>query len=412
VEVTAKYEAATIAEKATVEFVPVLSLSLSSVIANPTTVVADGVTTSLLTVQLKDVGGNNFITSETVTISTNFGTISATSDKGNGNYTATVLSSNIGLATIKANVGSGELEAKPTVNFVIGAANGSTSSIVASVPTIPADGTSTSTITVTLFDAQNRRITTGGDNVILTTTLGTVGTVKDNNNGTYTATLTAGTTAGTAVVSGTVNGAAINSTANVVFTALPIPNRSPVAVNDSYTVNNHEKLTGNVLSNDSDPDGDQLTVKTTLVRQPMFGTVIMKSDGSFTYTPNKGYAGEDSFTYQVCDNGNPVLCAQAVATIQVKQTLVFIPEGFSPDGDGQNDTFVIYGAEQYKVSLKVFNRWGDIVYESKVYRNDWDGTAKKGLVLGDKLPDGTYFYVVDLNNGEKPRTHSLIIKRK
>ena len=204
----------------------------------------------------------------------------------------------------------------------------------------------------------------------------------------------------------------MSNTVTVTFTALPIANRVPVAQDDQFTVNNHEKLTGNVLANDSDPDGNPLTVKTSLIRQPMFGTVVMQANGTFTYTPNKGYAGTDSFTYEVCDNGNPALCAQATVNIQVVQSQVFIPEGFSPDGDGENDTFVIYGAEKYKVSLKVFNRWGYVVYESKVYKNDWDGTAQKGLVLGDKLPDGTYFYIVDLNNGEKPRTHSLIIKRK
>ncbi|GAB3204620.1 gliding motility-associated-like protein [Pontibacter aydingkolensis] len=417
VEITARYDGTTVADKAHVEFVlvvqnPVLSLQLSTVTANPTTVVANGVSASLITVQLKDTNGNNFTTTEAVSITSNFGTIAAYTNNGNGNYTATIASAVVGTATITAQVGTSELVAKPVVNFVIGSANGATSTIVASVPSIPADGVSSSLITVTLYDAQNRRITTGGNNVALTTTRGTLGTVTDNNNGTYTATLTASTTAGIAVVSGTVNGSAISSTASVTFTALPVANRAPVAANDAYTVNNHEKLTGNVLLNDTDPDGNQLVVKTALIRQPLFGTVIMQANGSFTYTPNKGYAGEDSFTYEVCDTGNPSLCAQATVTIQVKQGLVFIPEGFSPDGDGENDTFVIYGAEQYKVSLKIFNRWGDVVYENKIYKNDWNGAANAGLVIGDKLPDGTYFYIVDLNNGEKPRTHSLIIKRK
>ncbi|PIQ22458.1 MAG: hypothetical protein COW65_03075, partial [Cytophagales bacterium CG18_big_fil_WC_8_21_14_2_50_42_9] len=128
--------------------------------------------------------------------------------------------------------------------------------------------------------------------------------------------------------------------------------------------------------------------------------------------PNKGYTGEDSFTYEVCDNNSPANCAQATVTIQVLQGQVFIPEAFSPDGDGQNDVFVIYGAEKYQVSLKVLNRWGDIVYQNKTYKNDWNGKANSGVVFGDKLPDGTYYYIVDLNNGERPRMHALIIKRK
>jgi gliding motility-associated-like protein len=91
---------------------------------------------------------------------------------------------------------------------------------------------------------------------------------------------------------------------------------------------------------------------------------------------------------------------------------LFIPEGFSPDGDGKNDTFIIQGAENFMISLTVYNRWGNIVYESKDYKNDWDGLANHGIVIGDKLPDGTYYYVVDLNNGNKPFVRFMTIKRK
>jgi gliding motility-associated-like protein len=122
----------------------------------------------------------------------------------------------------------------------------------------------------------------------------------------------------------------------------------------------------------------------------------------------------------VCDTDTTPLCAEGVVTIRVKESEedqtgkpeIFIPEGFSPDGDGDNDVFVIHGAEKYKVSLVVFNRWGNIVYENKDYKNDWNGSAGKGIVLGEKLPDGTYFYVIDLNNGQKPFRSFLIIKRK
>ena len=74
-----------------------------------------------------------------------------------------------------------------------------------------------------------------------------------------------------------------------------------------------------------------------------------------------------------------------------------VPNIFTPNGDGINDYFEIgYGEEgkpindlnQYFLSHKlvIFNRWGKIVYESTDYKNDWDG---------GKLPDGTYFYVLD-----------------
>ncbi len=83
-----------------------------------------------------------------------------------------------------------------------------------------ADGTSASTITVQLKDAIGNNLTAGGDIVTLSTTLGTLGTVADDANGTYEATLT-GTTPGTATVTGTVNGVAITDTATVDLLAAP-----------------------------------------------------------------------------------------------------------------------------------------------------------------------------------------------
>ena len=84
-------------------------------------------------------------------------------------------------------------------------------------------------------------------------------------------------------------------------------------------------------------------------------------------------------------------------SIQVLPVKLRIPNIFTPNGDGYNDYFEIgYGEEgkpindlnEYFLSHKlvIFNRWGRIVYESDNYRNDWDG---------GKLPDGTYFYVLE-----------------
>ena len=99
----------------------------------------------------------------------------------------------------------------------IGPADGATSQITAAPTTITADGVSTSTITIQLVDADGNNLITGGDTVVLATTLGSLSAVVDNLNGTYTATLTSGLTLGTATISGTVNGNAIVDTADVVF---------------------------------------------------------------------------------------------------------------------------------------------------------------------------------------------------
>lgn len=67
-----------------------------------------------------------------------------------------------------------------------------------------------------------------------------------------------------------------------------------------------------------------------------------------------------------------------------------IPEGFSPNGDGLNDKFVITHLHQSKIELEIFNRYGNSVYKSSDYQNDWDGTGSAAF-LGRELPDGTYY---------------------
>ena len=76
---------------------------------------------------------------------------------------------------------------------------------------------------------------------------------------------------------------------------------------------------------------------------------------------------------------------------------VFVPEGFSPNGDRVNDRFVIRAGAKQQVDLFVYNRWGTPVYQKEDYQNDWEGKNAQGR----DLPDGTYFYQIQLGNGQK-----------
>lgn len=74
---------------------------------------------------------------------------------------------------------------------------------------------------------------------------------------------------------------------------------------------------------------------------------------------------------------------------------ISIPKGFSPNGDGINDQFVILGAENFPQNkLIVFNQWGEVVFEAAPYANDWEGESDFRLASQQdkKLFDGTYFY--------------------
>jgi gliding motility-associated-like protein len=80
---------------------------------------------------------------------------------------------------------------------------------------------------------------------------------------------------------------------------------------------------------------------------------------------------------------------------------VEVPEGFSPNGDMINDTFSIPGIDQFEnFELKVFNRLGSVVYETKASNYvEFAGIPNSGLNSGDGLlPTGTYFYVIKFND--------------
>jgi VCBS repeat-containing protein len=98
---------------------------------------------------------------------------------------------------------------------------------------------------------------------------------------------------------------------------LNITNNAPIAQPDNYTTPNNTPLTvvgPGVLSNDTDTENDPLTA--ILVTNPTQGAIVFNADGSFSYTPNTGFAGTDSFTYKA--NDGIVDSAIATASIIVK----------------------------------------------------------------------------------------------
>jgi gliding motility-associated-like protein len=78
-----------------------------------------------------------------------------------------------------------------------------------------------------------------------------------------------------------------------------------------------------------------------------------------------------------------------------------IPNGITPNGDGKNDVFLITNSEDCDFSIIVYNRWGNIVYEDGHYQNNWEGENENG----EKLPQGTYYILIELANGSKKSTY-------
>ena len=81
-----------------------------------------------------------------------------------------------------------------------------------------------------------------------------------------------------------------------------------------------------------------------------------------------------------------------------------IPEGISPNNDGFNDFFMIPCLELYpENSIKIFNRYGTLVFQTKAYKNNWNGRSNKGFPNNSGLlPVGTYFYILEISESIKP----------
>ena len=95
---------------------------------------------------------------------------------------------------------------------------------------------------------------------------------------------------------------------------------------------------------------------------------------------------------------------------------VLASRGYSPNGDGENDFWLIEGINSYpNNSVKVFNRWGNLIFQSEGYNNEdvaWIGQSEGAFILGQsEVPDGTYFYVIDLGTGKDPLSGYIVLKR-
>jgi len=184
---------------------------------------------------------------------------------------------------------------------------------------------------------------------------------------------------------------------------------NPIAVDDCDTVSTSfgKSVTIAVLPND--------TINGTLtgigvVRLPLHGTVSkdLADSTKFVYVPNKNFCGLDTFTYYIT-NGIGFDTANVCITVLCDTFIIF--NAISPNGDNVNDGFTIIGIENYPGNqVDVFDRWGHRVLCQKNYTNvnawkgDWDGKT---------LPDGTYFYHINLgpSAGNKIYTGYLEIRR-
>ncbi|WP_172917118.1 gliding motility-associated C-terminal domain-containing protein [Capnocytophaga canis] len=212
------------------------------------------------------------------------------------------------------------------------------------------------------------------------------------------------------------------ATVTVVVTEVTTPTTPVVAKDDVEQTVVDTPVTVKVVSNDEHvPTQGTLTI----VTQPKNGTVVINNNGTtndpsddeVVYTPNRGYAGVDSFEYELCDTmGN---CSIAKVTITVLDEVIPY-NAISVNGDGLNDYFHIQGIERYpNNTVRIYNRWGVKVFETKGYDNvnrvfRAISNGRVTIEAPEKLPQGTYYYIIEyIDNNNKKHTKGswLYIKK-
>ncbi len=202
----------------------------------------------------------------------------------------------------------------------------------------------------------------------------------------------------------------LTDTALVIVTVGDPNNEPPIAIDDAISTPFETPVEIAVLDNDSDPNGDTLTV-VSISTLPLNGTAVINPDGTITYTPNTGFIGVDVFSYVISDSTQTDTAVVTVTILAPDCNVadLFIPNGFSPNGDGINDIFVI---ENLSIcfpdnEIVIFNRWGDEVFRQKDYSTAtaWNGEYQNS---GKRVPDGTYFYVLLLDEEGNQKRNGFI----
>ncbi|WP_145481830.1 inverse autotransporter beta domain-containing protein [Yersinia rohdei] len=214
----------------------------STLVAAPDNIEANGSDTSQVTLTLRD-SNNTPLTGLAVSFASTLGTLGSVSEQGGGVYIATLTAGTVaGIASISASVDGNPLGVTPariTLNTTNRSPSLTDSTLVAAPDNIEANGSDTSQVTLTLRDSNNTPLT--GLAVSFASSLGTLGSVSEQEGGVYIATLTAGTVAGIASISASVDGNPLGVTPATV-------NVVPASVNLIISVDNARKNIGQTIN--------------------------------------------------------------------------------------------------------------------------------------------------------------------
>ncbi|MGV3631230.1 MAG: Ig-like domain-containing protein [Bacteroidota bacterium] len=166
-------------------------------------------------------------------------------------------------------------------------------------------------------------------------------------------------------------------------------NNPPSAVNESVSTPFNTAITVNVLANDSDSDGslNPASVNVT-VASPNGTTSVNTTTGAITFTPTAGFSGMTSFTYQVCDDGTPVLCSTATVSVTVGTNGIEEHEiHTSVYPNPVTDILYVESAQTIK-NLAVFSLEGKEIIRSSASQMNVASLSKGVYILESTLENG------------------------
>jgi gliding motility-associated-like protein/uncharacterized repeat protein (TIGR01451 family) len=196
---------------------------------------------------------------------------------------------------------------------------------------------------------------------------------------------------------------------NIIGTGELLTNNAFNGASDTILVE-----TGRLNRNDADTIAFTVRITPNEKFGPFFNTAYVKATDS-VQTLSTADASQDGTNPDPNNDLNPSEEAPTPLILTPPSPPeVFIPNGFSPNGDGLNDFLTIDNPKGYRLSLTIYNRWGNLIFEQKEYKNTWGGIAEKGIVVGEGVPDGTYYYILeymDENSNSVERTGFITISR-
>lgn len=170
----------------------------------------------------------------------------------------------------------------------------------------------------------------------------------------------------------------------------------PQANNDTLSFSYQETPIFDILENDLYLF--DLPLSLSIIYDFKFGSSLVTSDLKIEATFTSLFSGLDSLTYQVCDTEGDCSIAKLFAYSTSMDPDIFTPQGFSPDGDGINDTFYIPKIENLNnCSITILTRNGTVVYQNPQFK-EWNGISNYGPEKGKKLASGVYYYNIKVKD--------------